>query len=170
MDGNTPLAGSEPVSGITLPTFKIYIYIIYFYIVHFSGSGTKEGPEYLTICIWLFRDIFLFNIFQLHSSFLFLLSVKGSTKRLDNLEPKTEYQFCVQLSRQGEGGEGHPGPQASFTTAALGKSSSLFRKGLFQVVIFVVCSLVCTFLCGKAASRCEKYAKRFEITSAKQNE
>uniref|UniRef100_A0A674KGF3 receptor protein-tyrosine kinase n=1 Tax=Terrapene triunguis TaxID=2587831 RepID=A0A674KGF3_9SAUR len=38
----------------------------------------------------------------------------------DNLEPKTEYQFCVQLSRQGDGGEGHPGPQASFTTAALG--------------------------------------------------
>uniref|UniRef100_G1N963 receptor protein-tyrosine kinase n=1 Tax=Meleagris gallopavo TaxID=9103 RepID=G1N963_MELGA len=46
--------------------------------------------------------------------------LKGSTKRLDNLEPRTEYQFCVQLSRQGEGGEGHPGPQASFTTAALG--------------------------------------------------
>uniref|UniRef100_A0A674J925 receptor protein-tyrosine kinase n=1 Tax=Terrapene triunguis TaxID=2587831 RepID=A0A674J925_9SAUR len=40
--------------------------------------------------------------------------------KLDNLEPKTEYQFCVQLSRQGDGGEGHPGPQASFTTAALG--------------------------------------------------
>ncbi|KAM7025069.1 angiopoietin-1 receptor isoform 2-T2 [Acridotheres tristis] len=48
------------------------------------------------------------------------VEVKGATKRLDNLEPKTEYQFCVQLSRHGEGGEGHPGPQASFTTAALG--------------------------------------------------
>uniref|UniRef100_A0A8B9Q2X6 Angiopoietin-1 receptor n=1 Tax=Apteryx owenii TaxID=8824 RepID=A0A8B9Q2X6_APTOW len=48
------------------------------------------------------------------------VEVKGTTKRLDNLEPKTEYQFCVQLSRQGEGGEGHPGPQASFTTTALG--------------------------------------------------
>ncbi|XP_058683646.1 angiopoietin-1 receptor isoform X2 [Poecile atricapillus] len=48
------------------------------------------------------------------------VEVRGTTKRLDNLEPKTEYQFCVQLSRQGEGGEGHPGPQASFTTAALG--------------------------------------------------
>ncbi|XP_068858452.1 angiopoietin-1 receptor isoform X2 [Aphelocoma coerulescens] len=48
------------------------------------------------------------------------VEVKDTTKRLDNLEPKTEYQFCVQLSRQGEGGEGHPGPQASFTTAALG--------------------------------------------------
>ncbi|XP_066194955.1 angiopoietin-1 receptor isoform X2 [Sylvia atricapilla] len=48
------------------------------------------------------------------------VEVKGTTKRLDNLEPKTEYQFCVQLSRQGEGGDGHPGPQASFTTAALG--------------------------------------------------
>ncbi|NXG40289.1 TIE2 protein, partial [Dromaius novaehollandiae] len=48
------------------------------------------------------------------------VEVKGTTKRLDNLEPKTEYQFCVQLSRQGEGGKGHPGPEASFTTAALG--------------------------------------------------
>ncbi|XP_065519980.1 angiopoietin-1 receptor isoform X2 [Lathamus discolor] len=48
------------------------------------------------------------------------VEVKGTTKRLDNLEPKTEYQFCVQLSRRGEGGEGHPGPQASFMTAALG--------------------------------------------------
>uniref|UniRef100_A0A8D0HIF5 receptor protein-tyrosine kinase n=1 Tax=Sphenodon punctatus TaxID=8508 RepID=A0A8D0HIF5_SPHPU len=43
-----------------------------------------------------------------------------STMRLENLEPKTEYEFCVQLSRQGEGGEGHPGPEASFTTDALG--------------------------------------------------
>ncbi|KAG6928987.1 TEK receptor tyrosine kinase [Chelydra serpentina] len=48
------------------------------------------------------------------------VEVNGKNKRLDNLEPKTEYQFCVQLSRQGDGGEGHPGPQASFTTAALG--------------------------------------------------
>ncbi|NXT14705.1 TIE2 protein, partial [Prunella fulvescens] len=62
------------------------------------------------------------------------VEVKGSTKRLDNLEPKTEYQFCVQLSRQGEGGEGHPGPQASFTTAALGlpppEGITLFPKSM----------------------------------------
>uniref|UniRef100_A0A8C0BBU9 receptor protein-tyrosine kinase n=1 Tax=Buteo japonicus TaxID=224669 RepID=A0A8C0BBU9_9AVES len=60
--------------------------------------------------------------------------LKGTTKRLDNLEPKTEYQFCVQLSRQGEGGEGHPGPQASFTTAALGlpppEGLTLFPKSM----------------------------------------
>lgn len=78
-----------------------------------------------------------FALFQL------LLSVKGATKRLDNLEPKTEYQFCVQLSRQGEGGEGHPGPQASFTTAALGKASPwLFTNGVFQLFFFAVCSLI----------------------------
>uniref|UniRef100_A0A8D0HT43 Angiopoietin-1 receptor n=1 Tax=Sphenodon punctatus TaxID=8508 RepID=A0A8D0HT43_SPHPU len=47
------------------------------------------------------------------------VKVKGKTMRLENLEPKTEYEFCVQLSRQGEGGEGHPGPEASFTTDAL---------------------------------------------------
>ncbi|NXW51010.1 TIE2 protein, partial [Nyctiprogne leucopyga] len=62
------------------------------------------------------------------------VEVKGTTKRLDNLEPKTEYQFCVQLSRQGEGGEGHPGPQASFTTAALGlpppEGLTLFPKSM----------------------------------------
>ncbi|XP_050185320.1 angiopoietin-1 receptor isoform X1 [Myiozetetes cayanensis] len=62
------------------------------------------------------------------------VEVKGATKRLDNLEPKTEYQFCVQLSRQGEGGEGHPGPQASFTTAALGlpppEGLTLFPKSM----------------------------------------
>ncbi|XP_058679210.1 angiopoietin-1 receptor isoform X1 [Ammospiza nelsoni] len=62
------------------------------------------------------------------------VEVKGTTKRLDNLEPKTEYQFCVQLSRQGEGGEGHPGPQASFTTAALGlpppEGITLFPKSM----------------------------------------
>ncbi|KAJ6669480.1 hypothetical protein lerEdw1_000028 [Lerista edwardsae] len=46
--------------------------------------------------------------------------VYGKTARLDNLEPKTEYQFCVQLTRRGEGGQGHPGPQASFTTTAIG--------------------------------------------------
>ncbi|XP_019372578.1 PREDICTED: angiopoietin-1 receptor [Gavialis gangeticus] len=48
------------------------------------------------------------------------VEVHGKTKKLDNLEPKTEYQFCVQLRRQGDGGEGHPGPEASFTTVALG--------------------------------------------------
>lgn len=62
------------------------------------------------------------------------VEVKGTTKRLDNLEPKTEYQFCVQLSRRGEGGEGHPGPQASFTTAALGlpppEGLTLFPKSM----------------------------------------
>ncbi|XP_058683648.1 angiopoietin-1 receptor isoform X3 [Poecile atricapillus] len=62
------------------------------------------------------------------------VEVRGTTKRLDNLEPKTEYQFCVQLSRQGEGGEGHPGPQASFTTAALGlpppEGITLFPKSM----------------------------------------
>ncbi|KAJ7414454.1 TEK receptor tyrosine kinase [Willisornis vidua] len=68
-----------------------------------------------------------------YQSWMFV-EVKGTTKRLDNLEPKTEYQFCVQLSRQGEGGEGHPGPQASFTTAALGlpppEGLTLFPKSM----------------------------------------
>ncbi|XP_053159370.1 angiopoietin-1 receptor [Hemicordylus capensis] len=48
--------------------------------------------------------------------------VHGKTERLDNLEPKTEYHFCVQLTRSGEGGEGHPGPQANFSTDSVGLS------------------------------------------------
>ncbi|XP_058683649.1 angiopoietin-1 receptor isoform X4 [Poecile atricapillus] len=63
------------------------------------------------------------------------VEVRGTTKRLDNLEPKTEYQFCVQLSRQGEGGEGHPGPQASFTTAALAPYESKGGKMLLIAIL-----------------------------------
>lgn len=51
---------------------------------------------------------------------IFPNSVAEKNIKLDNLEPKTEYQFCVQLTRRGDAGEGHPGPQASFTTAAVG--------------------------------------------------
>uniref|UniRef100_A0A4W3HM33 receptor protein-tyrosine kinase n=1 Tax=Callorhinchus milii TaxID=7868 RepID=A0A4W3HM33_CALMI len=36
--------------------------------------------------------------------------------RLDNLQPMCEYSICVQLSRPGDGGEGHPGPVANFWT------------------------------------------------------
>ncbi|XP_020825692.1 angiopoietin-1 receptor [Phascolarctos cinereus] len=39
---------------------------------------------------------------------------------LDSLESRTEYELCVQLSRRGEGGEGHPGPVKRFTTASIG--------------------------------------------------
>ncbi|XP_067839577.1 angiopoietin-1 receptor isoform X2 [Heptranchias perlo] len=35
---------------------------------------------------------------------------------LDNLQPMCQYNVCVQLSRPGDGGEGHPGPVASFWT------------------------------------------------------
>ncbi|KAM7165661.1 angiopoietin-1 receptor isoform 3-T3 [Macrochelys suwanniensis] len=63
------------------------------------------------------------------------VEVNGKNKRLDNLEPKTEYQFCVQLSRQGDGGEGHPGPQASFTTAALAPYESKGGKMLLIAIL-----------------------------------
>ncbi|XP_078386349.1 angiopoietin-1 receptor isoform X2 [Cetorhinus maximus] len=36
--------------------------------------------------------------------------------KLDNLQPMCQYNVCVQLSRPGDGGEGHPGPVASFWT------------------------------------------------------
>ncbi|XP_018412033.1 PREDICTED: angiopoietin-1 receptor isoform X1 [Nanorana parkeri] len=40
--------------------------------------------------------------------------------KLENLEPRTEYKVCVQLSRKGDGGVGHPGPESLFTTEAFG--------------------------------------------------
>lgn len=36
--------------------------------------------------------------------------------KLDNLQPMYQYNVCVQLSRPGDRGEGHPGPVASFWT------------------------------------------------------
>uniref|UniRef100_A0A8D0E768 Angiopoietin-1 receptor n=1 Tax=Salvator merianae TaxID=96440 RepID=A0A8D0E768_SALMN len=48
------------------------------------------------------------------------MEVTGEIRRINDLEPKTDYSFCVQLTRRGEGGEGHPGPPATFTTTAVG--------------------------------------------------
>uniref|UniRef100_A0A8C5LHS4 receptor protein-tyrosine kinase n=1 Tax=Leptobrachium leishanense TaxID=445787 RepID=A0A8C5LHS4_9ANUR len=52
--------------------------------------------------------------------------------RLDGLDPRTDYNVCVQLKRTGEGGKGHPGPVAVFATEALGlpppKSLTLMPK------------------------------------------
>nr|XP_014431078.1 angiopoietin-1 receptor isoform X3 [Pelodiscus sinensis] len=61
------------------------------------------------------------------------VEVNGEIVKLDNLEPKTEYQFCVQLSRRGDGGEGHPGPEASFTTTALGIPPSPDNIKIFNI-------------------------------------
>lgn len=44
------------------------------------------------------------------------MNVSGTTVRLEKLEPQTDYVISVQLFRPGEGGEGNPGPQASFQT------------------------------------------------------
>lgn len=47
--------------------------------------------------------------------------MNGPLVKLEKLNPMTVYNICVQLSRQGEGGQGHPGPEASCSTAMLGK-------------------------------------------------
>lgn len=108
-----------------------------------KNSNKKRSLCTLSCIFQTFSFITCFNMGHGFTYIWLLLSVKGTTKRLDNLEPKTEYQFCVQLSRQGEGGEGHPGPQASFTTAALGKGSVwLLKNGVFQLFFFAVCSLI----------------------------
>ncbi|KAM9102744.1 angiopoietin-1 receptor [Sarcophilus harrisii] len=48
------------------------------------------------------------------------LQVSKEIVTLDSLESRTEYELCVQLSRRGEGGEGHPGPVKRFTTESIG--------------------------------------------------
>lgn len=52
---------------------------------------------------------------------LSLSSVTSEIVTLNALEPRTEYELCVQLVRRGEGGEGHPGPVRRFTTASIGQ-------------------------------------------------
>uniref|UniRef100_A0A4X1WDM4 receptor protein-tyrosine kinase n=1 Tax=Sus scrofa TaxID=9823 RepID=A0A4X1WDM4_PIG len=48
------------------------------------------------------------------------IQVTSEIVTLNYLEPRTEYELCVQLIRRGEGGEGHPGPVRQFTTASIG--------------------------------------------------
>uniref|UniRef100_G3UEJ7 Angiopoietin-1 receptor n=1 Tax=Loxodonta africana TaxID=9785 RepID=G3UEJ7_LOXAF len=47
------------------------------------------------------------------------IPVTSEIVTLNALEPRTEYELCVQLIRRGEGGEGHPGPVRRFTTASI---------------------------------------------------
>ncbi|XP_074062267.1 angiopoietin-1 receptor isoform X2 [Macrotis lagotis] len=47
------------------------------------------------------------------------LQVNEEIVTVNALEPRTEYELCVQLSRRGEGGEGHPGPVKRFITASI---------------------------------------------------
>uniref|UniRef100_A0A8I3WEL1 Angiopoietin-1 receptor n=1 Tax=Callithrix jacchus TaxID=9483 RepID=A0A8I3WEL1_CALJA len=48
------------------------------------------------------------------------IQVTNDIVTLNYLEPRTEYELCVQLARRGEGGEGHPGPVRRFITASIG--------------------------------------------------
>ncbi|XP_066515046.1 angiopoietin-1 receptor [Hoplias malabaricus] len=59
---------------------------------------------------------------QANSSTWQTVKVNGSQVKLDNLSPKTLYTVFVQLSRQGPGGTGSPGPEASFFTQMLDMS------------------------------------------------
>ncbi|XP_035163235.1 angiopoietin-1 receptor isoform X3 [Callithrix jacchus] len=47
------------------------------------------------------------------------IQVTNDIVTLNYLEPRTEYELCVQLARRGEGGEGHPGPVRRFITASI---------------------------------------------------
>lgn len=66
---------------------------------------------------------------QLKFPGLSLFSVTNEIVTLNYLEPRTEYELCVQLVRRGEGGEGHPGPVRRFTTASIGQ---LKQTGIYS--------------------------------------
>ncbi|XP_069487022.1 angiopoietin-1 receptor [Ambystoma mexicanum] len=48
------------------------------------------------------------------------VAVTEKTVKLEGLMPNTEYLICVQLSRPGDSGMGHPGPKTRFKTEAVG--------------------------------------------------
>ncbi|XP_077091618.1 angiopoietin-1 receptor [Siphateles boraxobius] len=47
------------------------------------------------------------------------VEANGSLVKLDNLSPMMDYTTLVQLSRRGPGGDGQPGPEATFSTQML---------------------------------------------------
>ncbi|XP_015273635.1 PREDICTED: angiopoietin-1 receptor [Gekko japonicus] len=125
-DSGTWVCVVETVAGMTEKPFQVTVKVVpvpinapklverghNFLIIDVNaGQHTGDGPIVST------------KILYKHAkSYYHWKSIEVAEKniKLDNLEPKTEYQFCVQLTRRGDAGEGHPGPQASFTTAAVG--------------------------------------------------
>ncbi|KAB1280553.1 Angiopoietin-1 receptor [Camelus dromedarius] len=68
---------------------------------------------YINIFLWIASPIVTLSC-------LVMVKVTNEIVTLNYLEPRTEYELCVQLVRRGEGGEGHPGPVRRFTTASIG--------------------------------------------------
>ncbi|XP_068090709.1 angiopoietin-1 receptor isoform X2 [Hyperolius riggenbachi] len=90
----------------------------------------KSGPNYLNIYINsdpyygdgpIFKKTILFRPSKKTTAWTpLVVSETEKIAKLENLEPRTEYKVCVQLSRKGDGGIGHPGPESFFTTEAFG--------------------------------------------------
>ncbi|KAM4809528.1 angiopoietin-1 receptor [Rhinophrynus dorsalis] len=90
----------------------------------------SSGPHYVTIQINaepytgdgpIMSITLLYKPSLIQTSWLNIdVPVNEKLVKLEGLEPKTTYKFCVQLTRKGEGGTGHPGPETVFTTDALG--------------------------------------------------
>ena len=60
---------------------------------------------------------------HLHGNHVCLWAISTVASRLVRLEkllPSSQYVVFVQLSRHGNGGTGYPGPEATFSTMALG--------------------------------------------------
>uniref|UniRef100_A0A8C1NNM6 receptor protein-tyrosine kinase n=1 Tax=Cyprinus carpio TaxID=7962 RepID=A0A8C1NNM6_CYPCA len=69
----------------------------------------------------------------------FTTNMSGSLVRLNNLSPMTQYTTRVQLSRHGLGGTGQPGPEATFSTQMLGKSSNTASHSSDSMMIRRLC-------------------------------
>uniref|UniRef100_A0A8B9CB61 receptor protein-tyrosine kinase n=1 Tax=Anser brachyrhynchus TaxID=132585 RepID=A0A8B9CB61_9AVES len=115
-DTGTWVCSVQTVAGMAEKPFQVTVKVPP--VPQYAPRLTDSGHNFLIIDIN--AELHLGDGPVVSTKLLYKPAKRYQSWILDNLEPKTEYQFCVQLSRQGEGGEGHPGPQASFTTAALG--------------------------------------------------
>uniref|UniRef100_A0A8C4UBY1 receptor protein-tyrosine kinase n=1 Tax=Falco tinnunculus TaxID=100819 RepID=A0A8C4UBY1_FALTI len=129
-DTGTWVCSVQTVAGMAEKPFQVTVKVPP--VPQYAPRLTDSGHNFLIIDIN--AELHLGDGPVVSTKLLYKPAKRYQSWILDNLEPKTEYQFCVQLSRQGEGGEGHPGPQASFTTAALGlpppEGLTLFPKSM----------------------------------------
>ncbi|KAJ1217853.1 hypothetical protein NDU88_005440 [Pleurodeles waltl] len=118
----------ETVAGMAEGIFSVYVKTLPMPQVRPSVNGS--GPYHLTIDVNaephtgdgpIVSIKLLYKPAKTSQSWLYKdVGVKEKTVKLEGLMPSTEYYICVQLSRTGDGGLGHPGPEASFKTDAIG--------------------------------------------------
>uniref|UniRef100_A0A672RK19 receptor protein-tyrosine kinase n=1 Tax=Sinocyclocheilus grahami TaxID=75366 RepID=A0A672RK19_SINGR len=100
------------------------------FIVNVKGEILQSSPRPVSISLPAKFTTFCFRSQNV---------ICGSLVRLDNLSPMTQYTTQVQLSRHGAGGTGQPGPEATFSTQMLGKSSNTASRSSHGRMIKHLC-------------------------------